>query len=126
MIKSKFIKDNDIVSLKPIQFRKFKKLYLTLYGNLVNIPEEDIKEFFLNRDETIINCKILFSKNIDICNYYVKNYFYDIESSEVRFSSVLNEMTGYPNKPYISKSFELLFIDNELNINILIKNSELK
>lgn len=126
MIKSKFIKDNDIVSLKPIQFRKFKKLYLTLYGNLVNIPEEDIKEFFLNRDETIINCKILFSKNIDICNYYVKNYFYDIESSEVRFSSVLNEMTGYPNKSYISKSFELLFIDNELNINILIKNSELK
>lgn len=35
-------------------------------------------------------------------------------------------MTGNPLNPYIGDSFEFLFIDEELILNILITNSKLK
>lgn len=131
MIKSKFIVDNDIVSLKPEQFRKIKsdteKLYISLYKRNINVSIKNIKEFFLNNDKTILNCKILKTDtNISIYNNFIENYFYNEGTSIIEFSSGMDPMTGNPSNPYIGDSFEFLFIDEELILNILITNSRLK
>lgn len=131
MIKSKFIVDNDIVSLKPEQFRKIKsdteKLYISLYKRNINVSIKNIKEFFLNNDKTILNCKILKTDtNISIYNDFIENYFYNEGTSIIEFSSGMDPMTGNPLNPYIGDSFEFLFIDEELILNILITNSKLK
>lgn len=131
MIKSKFIVDNDIVSLKPEQFRKIKsdteKLYISLYKRNINVSIKNIKEFFLNNDKTILNCKILKTDtNISIYNNFIENYFYNEGTSIIEFSSGMDPMTGNPSNPYIGDSFEFLFIDEELISNILITNSRLK
>ena len=126
MIKSKFIKENDIISLKPEQFRKFKNLHITLYDTPISIPKENIEEFFLNNNKTIIKCKISYSDNIELCHSYVENYFYNNKKSVIKFSYILNIQTGYPENPYTSDSFGFLFINEELILNILVNNSEIK
>lgn len=131
MIKSKFVTRDDIIQEKPEQFKKIKIdeefLYIYLYEEIIYVPKENVKEFFLNNDKTIINCKIL-AKDINDTIYknIVEEYFYNNRSSNIEFSTMLNSAIGQLNQPIIEDYFELLFLNEELVLNILIENSKLK
>lgn len=131
MIKSKFVTRDDIIQEKPEQFKKIKTdaelLYIHLYGEIIYASKENVKEFFLNNDKTIINCKIL-AKDINdtVYKYIVEEYFYNNSHSNIEFSSMFNSVIGRLNYPFIGDSFEFLFLDGELVLNILIENSKLK
>lgn len=131
MIKSKFVTKDDILQEKPEQFKKIKAdaetLYIALYGEILYVLKENVKEFFLNDNKTIINCKIL-TKDTDeiVYKYIVEEYFYNNNKNGIEFSTMMRPVSKKLEYQYIGDSFELLFLDGGLVLNILIENSKLK
>lgn len=131
MIKSKFVTKDDILQEKPEQFKKIKAdaetLYIALYGEILYVLKENVKEFFLNDNKTIINCKIL-TKDTDeiVYKYIVEEYFYNNNKNGIEFSTMMRPVSKKLEYQYIGNSFEFLFLDGELVLNILIENSKLK
>ncbi len=131
MIKSKFIKENDIVSTIPEQFTKIKNgIGIKVPNYSLFFKNTDVKEYLLNQKETLINCC---KENFIISNdfeEYFRKYFYHTDSTQndkIELYVSLPLATGGIFKKVIAElnDFEILFEKNTLIFNFIIANNKL-
>lgn len=135
MIKSKFIKPDDIVCLKPEFLKQFAPK-IKIHSQLLEkrtFTSSEFKEYFINRDETLIHIE-LEESNFDYD--FIRKYFYENSNSA---SNTLSEefdfIFDYETAPSFDQvrelklphsNLEVTFFDNKIFMNILIENSKLK
>ncbi|WP_443863202.1 hypothetical protein [Fusobacterium ulcerans] len=124
MIKSKFIKETDIVSSKPEGRPNLKKLngniIVELFDSMINFKE--YQEYFLNRDKTFISCKLnLLNEGSLNCRTIAKEYFYSTSKESLKFSYM--EADQITNPHFTTPDYEMYFSDKEFILNFVVDNS---
>lgn len=132
MIKSKFIKNGDIVSYKPKSIPKLRKFdngfFITyLFGhNHLNIEESH--EFFLNRKETLLSIQFPFQEE-GLFNRFIKKYFTIVMDTTDQLKISAYDAGEGTQITYYPKDFEFVLesVSGEIIVyfNILFDNTEL-
>ncbi|HBJ80158.1 hypothetical protein [Fusobacterium sp.] len=130
MIKSKFIKENDILIEKPEFLKRISSLYPCLYisvcKEIIPVKIEDINEFFLNDSMTLINCSLKI-KNERVYRDLTENYFYHPVDKKIELSYGYSVVQYKLREPIINvDKFEISSIkDDEITLNLLFDNTAL-
>lgn len=131
MIKSRFVKENDIIQEKP---KKFKKLnteqettHIKLFDIIFCVPTENIKEFFLNKEKTFITCQIEKERFQNNYKYLIERYYYTVDEMQLLISLDYDTVLDRIRTFFESNDFEIILNENEdVILNTVIENTNFK
>lgn len=113
-IKSKLIKENDILSFKPKELKKtIPSLKIILAGFGVEVDQDDIEEYFINKNRTFIRCNIDFKGTSEEVKENLlkiaEKYFYPINENHL----TIKLKKGENKDSYFNTGHEQIHIENE-------------
>jgi hypothetical protein len=129
LVKSKFIKENDILIEKPEFLKRInvlKYFFIHINSDIIQGETENTREFFINNTKTLFNCKISLP-NENVCKNITEDYFYFPNRENINFSYKCESRKNELREPILSSDFfEITSIqNNEIELNILFDNTTL-
>lgn len=129
MIKSKLVKENDILIEKPEFLKRINlsdHIYVSINNNILHVDLKNIKEYFIGRTKTLLNCKINFPEEWN-CRNITEDYFYNFTDDNTMLSYSCDRSNIVLRNPILrSEKSEITSIQSkEIELNILFDNATL-